>query len=84
MDGCRMQDFCHPMYSSSMSGNGLMEVFVQSLVQYSVERISKFVLARSMMVVGNLINVGQKCPWDLEARNAMNTVQLIVKMKKSW
>ena len=22
MDGCRMQDFCHPKYSSSMSGNG--------------------------------------------------------------
>ena len=61
-----------------------MGVFVQSLVQSIVDRINKCVQGESMMVVGNLINVGQKCPWDLKAKNAMNTVQLIAKMKKSW
>merc|ERR1719323_1898843 len=60
-----------------------MEVSVLSLVQFTVDRINKCVLGESMMVVENLINVGQKCPWDLKAKNAMNTVQLIAKMKKS-
>ena len=72
------------LFQSTLQACQEMEDSVQNLVQSNVDRINKFVQARSMMGVGNLINVGQKCPWDLEARNAMNTVQLIVKMKKSW
>ena len=61
-----------------------MEVSVQSPVLSNVDKISKSVLARSMMGVGNQTNAGQKCPWDLKARNAMKIVQFIAKMKKSW